>query len=87
MRRIFPVFDWGQGYDATTFSKDALAAVVVTIMLIPQGMAYAMLDDSKSPNMANGFTVLRDGYAEVFGPDGFTDWRGALDAGVRLKVA
>lgn len=51
------------------------------------GMAYAVLDDSKSPNMANGFTVLRNGYAEVYGPDGFTDWRGMLDAGVTLRVA
>ena len=43
MRRFFPVFDWGRGYNSTTFSKDAMAALVVTIMLIPQGMAYAML--------------------------------------------
>jgi SulP family sulfate permease len=43
MRSIFPVFDWGRGYNASTFGNDAMAAIVVTIMLIPQGMAYAML--------------------------------------------
>src|SRR5690606_21289221 len=30
-------------YDGATFTADLLAAVIVTIMLIPQGLGYAML--------------------------------------------
>lgn len=43
MKRFFPVFDWGRGYSRDTLTGDMMAAAVVTIMLIPQGMAYAML--------------------------------------------
>ncbi|WP_112312112.1 SulP family inorganic anion transporter [Pseudogemmobacter bohemicus] len=38
-----PILDWGRRYDRATFSADLLAAVIVTIMLIPQSLAYAML--------------------------------------------
>lgn len=34
---------WLGRYKAATFSDDAIAAVIVTIMLIPQSLAYAML--------------------------------------------
>ncbi len=43
LHRLFPVFEWGRGYDRETFTSDLVAAIVVTIMLVPQGMAYAML--------------------------------------------
>lgn len=38
-----PIFQWLGQYKAATFSDDAIAAVIVTIMLIPQSLAYAML--------------------------------------------
>jgi len=38
-----PLLDWGRRYSRQNFSGDLIAALVVTIMLIPQGMAYAML--------------------------------------------
>ena len=38
-----PVFDWGRGYSRQTLSNDLIAAVIVTIMLIPQSLAYALL--------------------------------------------
>ena len=38
-----PFLDWGRGYDRTTLGSDLLAAVIVTLMLIPQSLAYAML--------------------------------------------
>jgi SulP family sulfate permease len=41
--RHFPVLDWGRRYDRHALSADLLAAVIVTIMLIPQSLAYAML--------------------------------------------
>jgi SulP family sulfate permease len=38
-----PIFDWGARYDRATMSSDMMAALIVTIMLIPQSLAYAML--------------------------------------------
>ena len=38
-----PILDWGRRYDRATLSSDLVAAVIVTIMLIPQSLAYAML--------------------------------------------
>jgi SulP family sulfate permease len=41
--RHLPVLDWGRGYGRATLANDLVAAVIVTIMLIPQSLAYAML--------------------------------------------
>lgn len=38
-----PILDWGLQYDRQTLAGDLLAALIVTIMLIPQSLAYAML--------------------------------------------
>lgn len=43
LRRYMPVFEWGRTYDRTALSNDLIAAVIVTIMLIPQSLAYALL--------------------------------------------
>ncbi|MGQ5700991.1 SulP family inorganic anion transporter [Sandaracinobacteroides sp. A072] len=43
LQRIFPVLDWGRHYGTGTFTNDLVAAAIVTIMLIPQSLAYAML--------------------------------------------
>ncbi len=43
LARYLPVLDWGRGYRRQTLSGDATAALIVTIMLIPQSLAYAML--------------------------------------------
>jgi hypothetical protein len=40
----------------------------------PCKFAYVNMDDSKSAGMAKGFTMLKDGHAEVFGEEPFTDW-------------
>ena len=40
---VFPVLDWGRRYTRANLSSDLLAAAIVTIMLIPQSLAYAML--------------------------------------------
>ena len=37
------IFDWIPTYDQKTFTSDLLAALIVTLMLIPQSLAYAML--------------------------------------------
>ncbi|MFC3703623.1 SulP family inorganic anion transporter [Devosia honganensis] len=41
--RFFPFLHWARTYDGAMLSSDLLAAVIVTIMLIPQSLAYAML--------------------------------------------
>ncbi|MBA4266722.1 MAG: sodium-independent anion transporter, partial [Comamonadaceae bacterium] len=38
-----PVLHWGRSYSRDTFVSDGVAALIVTIMLIPQSLAYAML--------------------------------------------
>ncbi|MBM1218943.1 sulfate permease [Ponticoccus sp. SC2-23] len=43
LRRYLPVLEWGRHYDRDDFSNDMIAAVIVTIMLIPQSLAYALL--------------------------------------------
>ena len=40
---LLPAMAWARGYDRTTLAGDATAAVIVTIMLIPQSLAYALL--------------------------------------------
>lgn len=43
LARHLPVLDWGRDYGGDTLASDLLAAVIVTIMLVPQSLAYAML--------------------------------------------
>ena len=43
LKRYFPIFDWSRSYDRETLTSDLIAAVIVTIMLIPQSLAYALL--------------------------------------------
>jgi len=43
LTRYLPILDWGCRYRADQLGDDLLAAVIVTIMLIPQSLAYALL--------------------------------------------
>ena len=43
LAKYFPILDWGAKYRGETFVSDMVAAVIVTIMLIPQSLAYALL--------------------------------------------
>jgi len=43
LSRYLPVLAWGRAYNGTTLTNDLVAAGIVTIMLIPQSLAYAML--------------------------------------------
>ena len=43
LKRYLPILDWGREYDRQSLVSDLLAAVIVTIMLIPQSLAYALL--------------------------------------------
>ncbi|RJL03362.1 sulfate permease [Paracoccus aestuarii] len=43
LRDYFPILTWGRHYGRQSLSDDLLAAVIVTIMLIPQSLAYALL--------------------------------------------
>jgi len=43
LARFFPSLEWARDYNKDFFASDTLAAVIVTIMLIPQSLAYALL--------------------------------------------
>ncbi|WP_432283744.1 sulfate permease [Aminobacter sp. BA135] len=43
LARYLPILQWGRTYDRHALTGDLLAAVIVTIMLIPQSLAYALL--------------------------------------------
>lgn len=43
LSRWFPLFDWLRAYRRQTLVNDLLAGVIVTVMLIPQSLAYALL--------------------------------------------
>lgn len=43
LARHLPILDWGRTYDRSVLTSDLIAAMIVTIMLIPQSLAYAML--------------------------------------------
>lgn len=43
LSRYFTILHWAPTYNRVTFTADATAALIVTIMLIPQSLAYALL--------------------------------------------
>jgi len=43
LKSILPVFDWLPNYQKQDFKGDFYAGITVGVMLIPQGMAYAMI--------------------------------------------
>jgi SulP family sulfate permease len=43
LTRFLPILGWLKDYRADTFASDGLAAIIVTLMLVPQALAYALL--------------------------------------------
>lgn len=43
LTRYLPILTWGRTYNRSALSNDLVAALIVTIMLIPQSLAYALL--------------------------------------------
>ncbi|MDG2004352.1 MAG: sulfate permease [Novosphingobium sp.] len=43
LARHLPCLEWGRSYNRSILTSDLMAAVIVTIMLIPQSLAYALL--------------------------------------------
>lgn len=43
LSRYIPLLGWAKTYSLSTLSSDMVAALIVTIMLIPQSLAYALL--------------------------------------------
>lgn len=43
LKRYLPILEWGRTYNRSILTNDLMAAVIVTIMLIPQSLAYALL--------------------------------------------
>jgi sulfate permease, SulP family len=43
LKAYLPILEWGAKYNSKTFSNDMIVALIVTMMLIPQSLAYAIL--------------------------------------------
>lgn len=43
LHRHLPILQWASRYNGATLTNDVVAAVIVTIMLVPQSLAYALL--------------------------------------------
>ena len=43
LKSLFPILDWGSQYSQSHAVNDLFAAFIVTVMLVPQSLAYAML--------------------------------------------
>lgn len=43
LSQFVPILNWARTYRRADLTGDVLAGVIVTVMLVPQGMAYAML--------------------------------------------
>ena len=43
LKRFFPFTSWIRGYNRSLLYGDAVAGITVAIMLVPQGMAYALI--------------------------------------------
>ena len=43
MQSYFPILEWIKTYNKSFFKKDFIAGITVGVMLIPQGMAYAVI--------------------------------------------
>jgi SulP family sulfate permease len=43
LSRYLPILTWGRAYTRAALGNDLMAALIVTIMLIPQSLAYALL--------------------------------------------
>ena len=43
MRRFFPITEWLKTYSKQDFNGDVFAGIITAILLVPQGIAYAML--------------------------------------------
>ena len=43
LARYLPILGWARSYDRRVLTSDLVAAIIVTIMLIPQSLAYALL--------------------------------------------
>ena len=43
LSKIFPGLVWLQGYNQGTFKSDLLSGITIAVMLIPQGMGYAVV--------------------------------------------
>jgi SulP family sulfate permease len=69
LRRYLPILDWGRGYGAAALSSDLVAAVIVTIMLIPQSLAYALLA-GLPPQVGLYASILPLVAYALFGPAG-----------------
>ena len=68
--RYLPILDWGRGYNSTVLTNDLVAAAIVTIMLIPQSLAYdaSALESREAINRRLADSGVTLHLSEVKGP-------------------
>jgi len=49
LSRFFPILEWGRSYRGETLVNDGIAAVIVTVMLIPQSLMLFSAQVELSP--------------------------------------
>ncbi|MGH1329662.1 MAG: SulP family inorganic anion transporter [Paracoccaceae bacterium] len=66
LRGYLPILDWGKTYSRAALISDGMAALIVTIMLIPQSLAYALLA-GLPPEMGLYASILPLVFYAIFG--------------------
>ena len=70
LRQYLPCLDWAERYHRHAFISDLTAAIIVTVLLIPQSLAYALLAGLILPslqvNMRAGHFPPSDGNSRLF---------------------
>jgi SulP family sulfate permease len=66
LRGYLPILEWGKTYSRETLISDGMAALIVTIMLIPQSLAYALLA-GLPPEMGLYASILPLVFYAIFG--------------------
>ena len=72
LRRRLPILEWGAEYTGKTLVGDLVAAAIVSMMLIPQSLAYALLvgarvrkDQGLREEALMVARLARDAYASI----------------------
>ena len=47
-KRYLPILQWLPSYGRVTLTSDLVAAVIVTLMLVPQALAYSVIRSSRA---------------------------------------
>ena len=61
LARYLPILEWGRTYNRSILTSDLVAAIIVTIMLIPQSLAYGMSEANPPAGQGPGMAGVPNG--------------------------